>query len=371
MKTIATWFDRKDNNVNDDIKLDLHINFWKLSKKGHFFKGLFFSQKRYFLDFGFKIENISSIASLNIHFPFKISRNDIEDIGTKLIDNHELTKSIFNENYHIHDGNVVKQRSVQNSSNETLFNIYAIDFLENSNDISIVDVYGGTKLSIDLTSINNGNHCSKYYFRFRLKGDVLSNFKRNHEPRNWFFQSAFTETETIDFRVNEKRNYHHSLAEHIGENNEFKIQKIHFLLMRDATEDFESQHINFTCRTLEPELWMRYIGEEYNLENIIAYHWSEKVKNVEDAKPIDSFNTLVKMKYHRSNFKTICLYVAIIGFMSICFNLASSYILKGIQDEPATVENVRKDNKEHAPQKNGKKTVNKSRAMVTSPVGGE
>ena len=247
-----------------------------------------------------------------------------------------LIKSIFNENYHIHDANVAKQLSVQNDSGKTLFNIYAIDFSADSNDISVEGIYDGTKLSIDLSSINIKDQCPEYYFRFRLTGDALSHFKRNYEPENWFFQSAFTETETIDFRINEKRNYHPSLAENIGEHNEFKMQKIHFLLMRDAAEDFESQHINYTCRTIEPKLWKSYISEKFILENVIAYHWSEKIKN---AKPIDSFNTLVRIKYHSSNFKTLGIYFTIIGLMSIGFNLASSYIMKNFQDEPATVEN--------------------------------
>jgi hypothetical protein len=136
--------------------------------------------------------------------------------------------------------------------------------------------------------------------------------------------------------MNEKRNYHPSLSEIINQNNEFKIEKIHFLLLRNSTEDFKSTHIDASCRELEPELWQNYIGVDYNIDNVIAYHWFKKKK---EDKWVDSFNTLIKMKYHKCNFKTLLAYFLMLGFLSISFNIISSY-LKGYVDNHFCKNNI-------------------------------
>ena len=299
-----------------EIALDIHINFWKLKKK--------YTGYEYLLDIGLMIEDISKLKFFHIYFPFQLNREDFEDIGNRLIKNHKLINSIFNENYEIHTNpNVPKQCNVQNNKKAPLFNIYAIDFKNHKQDFEITDCFNGTKLTIKVENIKPLEKCYKYYFRIRLKSKHLQDvYIRKYKPKNWFFQSALTETETIDFRINEKRNYNESLAEEINKYDEFLINKIHFLLMRYSTEDFESHHINIRCRELENDLWKDYIAQDYDLKNIIAYHWSEKRKD----KPIDSFNALVKIKYYKSNWKTILSYIILLGLLSVSFNLLSNWI---------------------------------------------
>jgi hypothetical protein len=204
MNTIAIWFDpRKENpEKNEDIELDLHINFWKLKKeKGKEFLNKFKkSETEYLLDIGFMIDDISKISNLNIFFPFKINESKIEDIGVKLNKNNDLINSVFNENYDTHiEGKTVKQLSVQQQG-ETLFNIYEID-VEDKSVFKIDHKHDGTQLSTCLKNIAILAKCNRYYFRIRLKGDMLLNFIRDQKPNNWFFQSAIRATETIDFRA--------------------------------------------------------------------------------------------------------------------------------------------------------------------------
>lgn len=182
--------------------------------------------------------------------------------------------------------------------------------------------YEGSIFSINIDSITPDTDCYKYYFRLRLRDDSFSSiFTRKLAPKNKFFNSAFTATEIIDFRINEKRSYNRSLLEHINEKKEFKIKKIHFLLMRNSREDFESNHLKTSCRLIESDLWEKYVDKEHVLDDIIAYHWSKKTK---DEDVISSFNTLAKIKYHKSNWRTIFKYLIALALFSICFNLASS-----------------------------------------------
>lgn len=324
MNTIAIWYDPKSSSSTDS-ELDIHVNFWKVKKST--------LKTDYLLDLGLMVYDKELTNEIYIHFPFKITRNDIKDLGNVLLNDDKAVNSIFNENYDIHNaGNNSKQKNIQNNSKQTLFNIYALDLKDSSNDIDLKPEFGGTTLVIKTSTIPLTGDCNKYYFRFRLKGPFLKNFIRQHVPDNWFFQSAMTNTDAIDFRINEKRNFDESLAETISTKKIFLIKKIHFLLMRKAADDIIADHLNITCRELEKD-WKNYVGNEYDIENIIAYHWSEKydeINKTNSTKYLESFNTLVKVKYHKSNWRTILIYLIIVGIISVGFNLLSNVIYSKI-----------------------------------------
>lgn len=307
MKTIAVWYSTKKVPTQERVDLDLHFNLWKLynHKKKH---------DEYFLDIGLMVSDISDISTIFIYFPFQSTQFDINDLGGLLLENGDLVYSIFNEYYDItNKADMPKQIHIKDKDKENKgsFNVYQIDF---SNDVKKMNKYGGTLIEFDAKTIKQHEHCKKYYFRFRLTGQAISELKRNYKPKSSFLQSAFSITETLDFRVNEKRNYAPSLEETISNNQEFNIKKIHFLLLRSALDDFISTHIKASCRELEPHLWEKYVGEAYLLENILAYHWSQKTKGDEI---IESFNTLVKLKCPKSNWGIIIAYIGVLGLLSI------------------------------------------------------
>ncbi len=310
MNTIAIWYKEKTSNPSQEEKIDIHINLWKLKVNNKPKKSEFL------MDFGFMIHDITHIEMLHIHFPFKVEQKNLLDLGGVLHKSKEYVNSVFNENYILTDpAEAPKQKRVQDQGHKTVFTIYALDFT--TGDTSLQSCFDGTQLSINLFNIPKNPDNTKYYFRIRINGDCLTNFIKNFEPAHWYFQSAFTSTDTVDFRINEKRNLNKSLEQEITKNKTFAIQKIHFLLMRDAPDDLVADHLNITCRELEPNLWSDYVGSNYNVKNVIAYHWSEKVKG---EKPLDSFNTLVKIKYNKSNWKTIWLYILVASLLAFCFN---------------------------------------------------
>lgn len=316
MKTIAIWYSTKKASSHNKVDLDLHFNLWKLYNKKT-------KHNEHFLDIGLMVSDISDMDAIFMYLPFQNSQFDIKDLGGLLLEHGDLVYSIFNEYYDItNKADMPKQIHIKDKENEGLFNVYKIDFL---NDVKKTKKYGGTLIELDATTIKQHEQCKKYYFRTRLTGQAISELKRNYKPKSRFLQSAFSTTETLDFRVNEKRNYDPSLEETISNNQEFRIKKIHFLLLRSALDDFISTHIKASCRELEPYLWKKYVGEEYLLENILAYHWSKKTKGDEI---IDSFNTLVKLKCPKSNWAIIFAYILVLGFLSISFNLISSWLFK-------------------------------------------
>lgn len=310
MKSIAIWCNKKDKNIL--VSADIHFNFWKVKRKKKFSN---YNKKYcYLLDIGILIYNIKNINSIKLFFPLEIKKSDINDLG-KIIRNKNLLNGIFNEDFKILYDSNPKQTKVIGTDNNLRFIIYNID-----DTVQIENKFDGTILNIDVNNINNIP--DPIYIRFRISSGNLIKLIKHLQPKTSFFQHAFTCTEVIDFRLNEKRTYNESLSEIINTDGELEIKKVHFLLLRDEKDDFESVGISPNCRELEPQVWDDYIGNAYENNNIVAYHWSVKSS---DTKPkIDSFNSLIKVKTYKSSLNTILIYLAILAITTICFNLLSN-----------------------------------------------
>ncbi len=192
MKSIAIWYKPIDMNLEYDEKLDLHFNFWKIPN------GTTKSHK--FLDIGIKISNTKNIESLKIYFPVKIKKTDFEDIVEKFIHKVDLLSAIFNENYKVISTATSKSFEIKDTKNEFVFNVYKTSH----SDLSFEEKYGGTIISINIPKEEKAN-----YFRFRIKGSFINSISTLSVPTNSILESAFSEIEMIDFRVNEIRDLNH------------------------------------------------------------------------------------------------------------------------------------------------------------------
>lgn len=347
MNTIAIWFEKKDReDRSQEPEVDLHFNFWKLrlklKKYEEFFCAPQYDNKYgYFLDIGLKVRKIDLVSAILINVPFKINPGDIKDLGKRLHSNGLLINAIFNEDFELKIKAQSKILEVTNIENKESFSIYALD---EKNDLEIIENRykdDGTIIKINTHDITPSNAKKEVYFRIRLETPLIKNFRYIYQPRNSFFQSAFSNTEVVDFRVNEKRNINPSLLEDIEKEGPFTISKIHFLLLRSARDSYVFSHKPVdSCRGLEKNLWGEYIGNGHkNVDNIIAYHWKEK------GKGIISFNSLVKMRFDKNNIFTIAIYILIIIALNVTANYLTAYLRNRFKPKAAKflkVEEVKK-----------------------------
>ncbi|MBF2707171.1 hypothetical protein [Flavobacterium soyangense] len=238
MKSIAIWYKSLDSNVESNEKLDLHFNFWKIPN------GISKSHK--FLDIGIKLSNTKNIGLLKIYFPVKIETKDFEDIVEKFIHKVNLVSAIFNENYKVISTATSKSFEIRNTKNEFVFNIYKTS----TSDLLFEQKHEGTIISISIPQQEKAN-----YFRFRIKGDFINSLSTISVPTNSILESAFSEIEMIDFRVNEIRDLNHDLLEQIKGERLLKIQKQHFFFICSKDEELIGNHQPFlSCRNLENEV---------------------------------------------------------------------------------------------------------------------
>ncbi|SEB05979.1 hypothetical protein SAMN05443667_11826 [Flavobacterium gillisiae] len=310
MKSIAIWYKPLDFNLETIEKLDLHFNFWKIPNGT--------SKSHKFLDIGIKISNTKNIEALKIYFPVRIKDADFEDIVEKFIHKVDLVSAIFNENYKVISTATSKSFEIKDTKNEFVFNIYKTSI----SDLIFEDKYEGTVVSICIPKEEKTN-----YFRFRIKGDFINSLTTISRPTNSIFQSAFSEIEMIDFRVNEIRDLNHDLLEQINVERLLKIQKQHFFFICSKDEELIGNHQPFlSCRNLENYKWDDYVGnKKIDNQTYLAYHWKEK--------EVESVSTLIKTKYEKNNWKTIAKYTIFAVIFAVVVNLVSNWlyeVIKGI-----------------------------------------
>ena len=303
MKSIAIWYTPlKPSNITlTDV--ELHFNFWKIpngSKNHH-----------KFLDIGIKLEATENVKSLNIYFPKEITALDFEDIVGKFIDKADLVSAIFNENYKVISDGTIKSYEIIDSNNEFVFTIYKTS----ASDLDYQYVNNGTIVSIKVL-----RQRKKSYYRFRLKGSYIDSLSTISRPTNAVLESAFSEIEMIDFRVNEIRDLNQDLLEKIRDEVFLRIRKQHFFFICSNEEEVIGNHSPFiSCRNLENYRWNNYVDLPNKDNNVfLAYHWREKEK--------ESVSTLIKTKYEKNNWKTIGKYFLIGFIIAVLIELFSNWL---------------------------------------------
>ena len=309
MKSIAIWYEPIEKNLESINDIELHFNLWKIpngSKNAH-----------KFLDIGLKLGNTENLSCLKIYFPTIITSVDFEDIVGKFVDKPDLVSAIFNENYNVKLNPTSKFNEVSDVDDNFIFNIYK----SSTNDVHFENNFEGTIVTINLPKQDQ-----RIYLRYRIKGKFINSLSTISKPTNAIFESAFSEIEMVDFRVNEIRDLNLSLLENINKKL-LKIEKLHFFFICSNDEEVVGNHQPFlSCRNLENYRWNNYVDLPNTDKQIyLAYHWKEKEK--------ESVSILIKSKYERNNLKTILKYAIFALIVAVVIELLSNWlydVLKGV-----------------------------------------
>ncbi len=281
---------------------------WKLGKR---------KSANCFLDIGLMIQDAAKVSHVNIFIPQPIASSDIEDLGITFRRNPDLVSILFNEDYRISSGAQEKIVEVLNVDRIPIFYIYVLDL---DSDVSIENAFGGSIIKIHIPQeLAN----KKHYYRIRLKNPYVDSISHIYTPPNSVLESAFSQTELVDFGINEKRNLNGSLLERIHSEGEVSFSKTHLFLMREASDDYVYSHKPPDgSRQLEADLWKSYIGGDYPFDKMIAYHWKETDTH-------HSFSAFAKFRYIRCTPLTIAIFVAIIIILGFLSGLAANLLSCG------------------------------------------
>lgn len=318
-------------------EFSLHVNFWSLEdiKIGPEVN----NPKIPYLDIGIKIKQYEHLDKLFFYCPFMLQDKEIDDLSGKLsekdnasmIFNKECKVSI-NEAYtlvELENKNGKKEKLLLFQMKESVKDIFKIEPLEDNTCELIFDFEKFNKYISKF--LNDDEREYEAYIRFR----ILSNkFKGglyfDSEPLNKSFESAFSGTRIIDFRINEKRTIPQTIKASILTQDQTwaSLKAVHFLVMEPASYDITSvTEDKLTCRELEEGLWDDYLGMPIDCKKsrVLAYHW----KNSNGTEQ-ESFSCLVKINYSKTNMKTILSYIFIVIGLGIISSLLVTAIFEAI-----------------------------------------
>ena len=343
MKSFGLWYEKDPGGSEVDPVYSLHVNFWSLEDiktTGNV--------KEPYLDVGIKIENYKSLKKLVFYCPFKLGKDCIQDLSEKF-SKKSNANIVFNEDCEIEtkDNYTIIQRTTQDKL--LVFPLFTV--INNVCKVEEVPDSEGTKIIIGfdkfhdyVKEVDKLKDITTIYIRFRVKNLTLRDYIYfDSEPLNKSFESAFSGTRIIDFKVNEKRNIEDSVRTETIVNKEIwaVFKNIHFLAMLPSSYDLTSFcEEPMTCRELEPELWDDYLGTsiDFNKGHVLAYHWRKKVDKNSD---ISDFSCLVKVNYSKTKVKTILAYalsVVALGMMGsiaatvmgeACYGIIAAIVILG------------------------------------------
>lgn len=313
--SLAIWYEKKeqnDNELKNQSLKQVHLNLWDL-------------EDEIYLDIGIKTESENRPEIIKIYVPFVINEKECElkDLGKLISENATLITAIFNEDYNINSetnvlGCSLFTNTVKRDDEFALCwpdNDEVIDLACEKFQCKLGDITGSI-ISLDISSLNEFKDKS-LYFRMRVVSNALRNFYHDFKPSDNVLNSAFLKTEIMDVKVNDKRTLPPNLP---FMKKEIDIERIHFLLLRKASDDLAfSQSAEVRSRVLEEGIWEKYVEKEIK-DKIIAYHW--KLKNAGDGGQF-----YAKIKSRKSDKLTITRYLIYAAGFAILCNWLAGFLL--------------------------------------------
>lgn len=338
-KSLAFWL---EGSKSEKANVELHVNYWSLNNNS--------KTNLDYLDVGVKFSGIQDADSINIFFPFTISKEKyISDLGRAVCDADNLISAIFNT--HIKEKKPNGERADITFIHEKEPNLRfhcQIETGEKGEGVTLnEDDDSGTTISFPIKLFKSGysgsdNEELPNYFRFRINMSpedkkILSQV---HKSKDSKVLSRLESTEIVDFRINENRNLPPKIRSKLE--NDPCITCVHFFLIRETDSEHKLSHTEFKrCRVLEKDLWDTYLksGNGNNViipDQMLIYHWKEDTSEKKSAlgekpslKYLDNFSAFAKFSKTTVSYSTILYFLATVillglfsGFVS---GLGASY----------------------------------------------
>ena len=302
MRSFALWYSLNNKDCAQNKEVKVHINLWGRGRGVN---------KEYCFDFGLLVEDITDIDNIYLYCPFLLDRNQIQDLGSTISHDNNLLNAIFNENLTTTVGDP-KRLIVNSDLAELNFIIYSLEINKQINlDCKITSKIKrpGTILSIKFDDIGCKD-LKRHYFRIRINVPNKDIHLINNQVKGTsIFSSYFTNTENIDFRLNDFRSCSEELKEQFNKGQKFGITAIHYFIFRNANDVIIHHGKEMNSRMLEADLWDTYIdGLDYY---IIAYHLKSKaeVEPNGNLRYVKDFSALTRFQYQEDTTAIIRKYI--------------------------------------------------------------
>ena len=251
----AIWVDGDDTST-------VYINDW-LNPKG-----------KSYVDLAIRIRGIKASRSLHVYVPFKLNKNEIEDVSLRFNDRNILHATF--------SAACIVDYMKNEHTSELAYNGKTIDIVHVSTlDYQIVELAKGTHITIDLENLRPFLENDESYFIWRMPHKSLDEVFKSKvnvgnvltRLRDLIMSPVVSEKFGYSIRINESR----LLPEEITKIGVFHRQKLKkAVITLSVSEDYEMNDSGcYRIRRLEEGLYKEYLPKDYKCDDIITYQWQQ------------------------------------------------------------------------------------------------
>ena len=302
----AVWVD------GDDVST-IYINDW-LNPKG-----------KSFVDLAVRIRGIKGAKSLNVYVPFKVDKEEIEDISLKFNDT-KILQATFSSSC------IIEYKKNEHTS-EIAYNGKTIDVVHISTfEYETKTIADGTLIKIDLEKLHSFLANDEAYFIWRMphksldeifapRSDMKSVLER---LRDLITTPVVAEKYGYSIRINEAR----LLPEEINKVGAFHRQKLKkAVITLSVNESYELNDVScYRIRRLEEKLYKEFLPKEYKTEDVITYQWQQ---NREDNLK-GHFNFYYNISKNAVSRGSMIIYLLLLTLVGVIGDLIAALIGKFI-----------------------------------------
>ena len=251
----AIWIDGDDTST-------IYINDW-LNPKGNSY-----------VDLAVRIRGVRKSKALHVYVPFSVTKEEIQDVSLKF-DDKNILQATFSANC------LVEYRKNEHTT-EIAYNGKTVDIVHISTlDYETKELSKGTHIIVDLVTLQPYLDNDEAYFIWRMPHKSLNEiFKKRVDMgkamsrlKDLITSPVVSEKYGYSIRINESR----LLPEEITKIGAFHRQKLKkACVMISINDSYELNDAGcYRISRLEEDLYKAYLPEDYKLEDIITYQWSQ------------------------------------------------------------------------------------------------
>ena len=288
----AVWIDGDETST-------VYINHW-LNPKG-----------KSYVDMAIRIRGIQTSKSLNVYIPFAISRDEIEDVSL-FFNETKILQATFSA------ACIVDYKKNEHTS-ETAYNGKTVDIVHISTlDYQMKELSNGTLMTVNFEPLQPFLDNDEAYFIWRMPHKSLNEIFKPHVSmknalerfRDLLTTPVISEKYGYSIRVNESRLLPEEITR-IGAFHRQKLKKAVITLSIDENYELTDSGC-YRIHRLEENLYQGYLPKDYNLEDVITYHWHQsKEHNLQGQ--FNFYYTITKESVSRGSMFLYMTLLVVIG----------------------------------------------------------
>ena len=289
----AMWVD------GDDVST-IYLNHW-LNPKG-----------KSYMDVAVHIRGIKETTALNMYFPFKVDKNEIEDISLNF-DDENLSRAIFSSMCVIdYKKNIATSEIAYNGKTVDIVHISALEY-------TVEPISNGALLKVPFSKLFNYLDNDEVYFMFRIPHKSITEVFRQKnkvgsvmtKTRDLIMSPIISESYGYSVRINEAR----LLPKEINSIGAFHRQKLKKAVVTiSIDDDYEIDDVScYRIRRLEEELYKNFLPVGFDGEDTVTYQWQQ----TRETNLKGHFNFYLNISRNAISKGSVALYLVIITLLDM------------------------------------------------------